>query len=130
MTLSELPLREVPVVEPSTSLEEAIDLLRSEPLHIVVLVGDGMYMGVLTEAALEPGLIPPGIDKSTLAVGPYVHPSRVVAQANWTVEAAHDTVRRRGVEVFPVISGTIYKGVLTSEDVADPAQFTTPHPIS
>ncbi|MGC4045134.1 MAG: CBS domain-containing protein [Armatimonas sp.] len=124
MTLSELPLREVPVVEPSTSLEEAIDLLRSEPLHIVVLVGDGMYMGVLTDAALEPGLIPPGIDRSTLAVGPYVHPSRVVAHSNWTVEEAQEVARRRQVEVFPVVSGNIYKGILTREDI------TSPQPLS
>lgn len=117
MTLSELPLREVPVVEPSTSLDEAIELLYAEPLHIVVLVGDGMYMGVLTEDALDSGLIPRGVDRSTMAVGPYVHPSRMVAQAGWTVEEAQEVARRRGVDVFPVISGNIYKGVLKLEDV-------------
>jgi CBS domain-containing protein len=117
MTLSELPLREVPVVTPSASLEEAIALLNAEPLKLVVLVGDGMYQGVLNEAALEPGLVPAGADFSTLAVGPYTHPSRVVARPEWSVEETLALVRRKQIEAFPVVAGPIFKGVLTRTDL-------------
>jgi CBS domain-containing protein len=117
MTLSELPLREVPVITPSESLEEAMALLMAEPLKLVVLVGDGMYQGVLSEAALEPGLIPAGADLSTLAVGPYTHPSRVVARPEWSVEETLALVKRKQIAVFPVVAGAIYKGVLTRADL-------------
>ncbi len=117
MTLSDLPLREVPVVAPSESLEEAIALLSAEPLKLVVLVGDGMYQGVLSEAALEPGLIPAGADLSTLAVGPYTHPSRVVARPEWSVEETLALVKRKQIDVFPLVAGAIYKGTLTRADL-------------
>ena len=117
MTLSALSLREVPVVEPSTSLEEAIDLLQRSPLKTVILVGDGMYMGLLNLDALQPGLIPAGADRSELQVGPYVHPQRVIGHPESLVADVLAHVRRNHIDVIPVVSGTIYKGVLTREDL-------------
>ena len=117
MTLSELTLREAPVVEPSASLEDAIDLLQRSPLKTVVLVGDGMYMGLLNLDALQPGLIPPGADRSELQVGPYVHPQRVIGHPDSPLEGVLASVRRNHIDVIPVVRGTIYKGVLTREDL-------------
>lgn len=116
-TLAEVPLRDVPVVEPSTSLAEVIYLLEHEPLRTVVLVGDEQYMGVFNEEALQPGLIPVGIDPATLGVGPYVHPQRVIGHPQRTVEETLAQMRRKRVEVIPVVDGTIYKGVVTRADL-------------
>ena len=79
MTLQEITLRTVPVVEPSTSLDEVVYLMENEPLNVVVLVGDEQYMGMFTPDALA-NLAPPGIELSDLAVGPYVHPVRVIVR--------------------------------------------------
>ena len=124
MTLSEIPLREAPVVEPSTSLEEAIDLLQRSPLKTVVLVGDGMYMGVLNIDALQSGLIPAKADKSELQVGPYVHPQRVIGRPDSDLDDVLASVRRNHIDVIPVVSGTIYKGVLTREDLEIASRIT------
>ena len=117
MTLSHLTLHEAPVVEPASSLEDAIDLLQRSPLKTVVLVGDGTYMGVLSVDALQPGLIPAGADRSLLEVGPYVHPQRVVGRPEMPVADALALMRRKNVDVIPVVAGAIYKGVLTRADL-------------
>lgn len=116
-TLGELPLRQVPVVEPQTALDEVIHLFDEEPLKTVVLVGDEMYMGIFNAETLEAELIPPGSDLSLLQVGPYVHRARVVGTPTMSVADAHALMERKGVNLIPVVDGPIYKGVLTREDL-------------
>jgi CBS domain-containing protein len=70
--ISDVPLRQVPIVEPSTTLAEVVELMEGEPLRTVALVGDEMYMGIFNDGALESNLIPANSDLSLLQVGPYV----------------------------------------------------------
>ena len=117
MTLRDLPLHSVPVVTPEASLQDALDQLDGDPLRTVVLVGDGMFLGVLDEESLEGG-IPTGTDLATLSVGPYAHHARIVASPATTVEDALALLNlRRRRDVLPVVQGVRYKGVVTREDV-------------
>lgn len=115
--LRNIPLRQVPVVDPSTTLDEVVQLMEEEPLRTVILVGDEMYMGLFNEGALASNLIPPGADLSELQVGPYVHPSRVVGSAEMPVALVVDLMRRKGQDVIPVVDNRIYRGVVTLADL-------------
>ena len=118
--LREIPLRSVPVVEPQAALDQVLRLLDEEPLGTVVLVGDGMYMGIFNQAARE-NLVPPGADPATLAVGPYVHPARVIGRPDMSVEQTLARVQRRGQDILPVVQNNRYLGVVTREDLEKPA---------
>jgi CBS domain-containing protein len=116
-TLRDIPLREVPVVEPQTTLAEVIQLMEAEPLRTVVLVGDEMYMGVFNQAALESNLIPEDADLSLLTVGPYVHPVRVVAEVEEPVEMVLAQMIRRNQWVAPVLDNRTFLGVVVQDDL-------------
>lgn len=116
-TLSELSPRPVPVVEPSTSLDEVIRLMEEEPLGTVALVGDEQYMGIFNADALQSNLIPPGADLSTLQVGPYVHPVRVIGTPQTPADDALALMTRRGVDIIPVVRNRTFLGVVTRADV-------------
>jgi CBS domain-containing protein len=116
-TLREIPLRQVPVVEPSAALDEAIALMEADPLKTVVLVGDEQFMGVFNQEALESNLIPPGADLSLLQVGPYVHPSRVIGDFNSPVETVIAHMKRRGLDLIPVVENVTYRGMVTLADL-------------
>lgn len=118
MTLQEITLRTVPVVEPSTSLDEVVYLMENDPLNVVVLVGDEQYMGMFTPDALA-NLVPPGIKLSDLAVGPYVHPVRVIGTPDMEATDALELMGRKHQSVLPVVERRVnYLGVLTLADVA------------
>ena len=118
MTLSQIPYRTVPVVEPSTFLDEVVDLMQNEPLQTVVLVGDEQYMGLFNAAALA-DLVPPGARLGDLAVGPYVHPARVVGSPEMEAFVALELMERKNQSVLPVVEHRVgYKGVLTRDDIA------------
>jgi CBS domain-containing protein len=117
-TLRDVPTRPVPIVEPRTALDEAIRLMREEPLRMIALVGDGTYMGVFNERALDDSnLIPQGVDRSLLEVGPYIHPARVVGRSEMAVDEALALMVRRGLEVIPVVENNTFRGVVTREDL-------------
>ncbi len=120
MTLRDLPLRSVPVVTPETSLQDSLDQMSDNPLGTVVLVGDGMFLGVLDAESLAGG-IPPGEDLSTLSVGPYAHHARVLAAPSTSVDDALTLLNLRNRDVLPVVQGVRYKGVLTREDLENTA---------
>ncbi len=121
MTLQEITLRTVPVVEPSTSLDEVVYLMENEPLNVVVLVGDEQYMGMFTPDALA-NLVPPGVKLSDLEVGPYVHPVRVIGTPDMEARDALELMGRKHQSVLPVVERRVnYLGVLTLADVASAA---------
>ncbi|MBB6051756.1 CBS domain-containing protein [Armatimonas rosea] len=115
-TLADATLRSVPVIDPQTSLDEAIALLEADPLQTVVLVGDEMYMGILNAAMLESSLIPAGADRATLQVGPYVRPTRPLSPETTTQEALA-ALERKGAPALPVVAGNVYKGVITRAEL-------------
>lgn len=118
MTLSQISYRTVPVVEPSAFLDEVVYLMQNEPLQTVVLVGDEQYMGLFNAAALA-DLVPPGARLADLAVGPYVHPARVVGSPEMDVTVALELMERKNQTVLPVVEHRVnYKGVLTRDDIA------------
>jgi CBS domain-containing protein len=116
-TLAQVPLRQVPVVAPDTTLDEVVRLMEEEPLHTVILVGDEMYFGLFNEEALNSNLIPPDSDLSLLQVGPYVHPARVIGQPDSPIAEVRALMDRKGVRVLPVLNNRIYQGVVTREDL-------------
>ncbi|MBC7807421.1 MAG: CBS domain-containing protein [Akkermansiaceae bacterium] len=115
--LRDIPLRTVPVVEPQTSLAEVIELMENEPLQTVVIVGDGMYLGIYTPSDRDSGRIPADTNRDALEVGPYASGLRFVGAPDMTTEAAHGLMARHDLPVLPVVAGRIYKGVLTTEDL-------------
>ena len=117
ITLRDVPLRKVPVAAPETALDEAVARMNDGPLKTVVLVGDGMFMGIFDENSLTAGGIPPGAEHSLLAVGPYAHRPRVVGQPDMPVTEVLEALVRHGQEVLPVLGGIIYRGVATREDL-------------
>jgi CBS domain-containing protein len=117
-TIQDMPLHPIPVVEPETALDEVIALVQSEPLHTVALVGEEQYMGILNADALaDSALIPPDADRSLLAVGPYVHPARVIAHPHHDVEEVLAAMNRRGLDVAPVVDNRTFRGVVTRADL-------------
>ena len=116
-TLRDIPVRTVPVVEPQTSLEEAIRLLRESPVYTVALVDDEEYMGLFNQDTLESDLIPRGVDLSLLPVGPYIHPGRVIGRPDLPVAEALTLMGRRGLDVIPVVDNNTFRGVVTREDL-------------
>jgi CBS domain-containing protein len=120
-TLRDVPLRSIPIVGPETFLDEAVRELENEPLRAVALVNGQMYMGLFTEDALLPGLIPPGADYSTLAVGPYIHPARVVAEWDSPVETILAAALRKNQQIIPVLNNRVFHGVVTVEDLENAA---------
>jgi CBS domain-containing protein len=119
-SIGDLPLRQVPVVEPRTALSEAIELMRGEPLRTVVLVGDEQFMGVFNEDALLSNLIPADANLDDLEVGPYLLPVRLTADPAASVDYVRGQMHHRRVEILPVVrGGTVYLGVLTAADLAE-----------
>ena len=116
-TLRDIPLRAIPIVDPQTSLEEAIQLMEAEPLRTIALVNEEMYLGLFNADALEPGLIPPGADYALLSVGPYIHPTRVVAAWDTPVEIALSAALRKNQEVIPILNNRVLRGVVTLADL-------------
>jgi CBS domain-containing protein len=117
-TIQDMPLHTIPVVQPEAALDEVIALVRSEPLQTVALVGEEQYMGILnTDALTDSALIPPGADLSLLAVGPYVHPARVIAHPNHDVAEVLAAMTRRGLDVAPVVDNRTFKGLVTRADL-------------
>jgi CBS domain-containing protein len=116
-TIGEIALHQVPVAEPQTTLDEVIRLMEAEPLRIVVLVGDEMYMGIFNDEAVNAELIPKGADLSLLTVGPYVHPSRVIAEKESPVDVVLAQMVRKNQTVVPVLDNRIFVGVVTREDL-------------
>lgn len=117
--LRDLPLRSVPIVTPEASLQDALDQMNDDPLGTVVLIGDGMFLGVLDAESLAGG-IPAGADLSTLSVGPYAHHARVLAAPGTSVDDALALLNLRNRDVLPVVQGVRYKGVITREDLLVP----------
>lgn len=115
-TLAQLALRTAPVTDPQTPLEEVLSLLEAEPLRLVVLVGDGMYMGVFDDKALASSLLPKGADPALVQVGPYVRATRPL-RPTMTVAEAQALLRYQKVEALPVVAGNLYQGVLTRADL-------------
>ena len=117
-TVGELVLREAPVVEPESSLTDAMQLLRESPLQTVILVGDDQFMGVFNQAALQSNLIPADADPNDLTIGPYIHPVRLAVDPATPIDLALKQARHRGVTVVPVVRGaTHYLGVVTVSDL-------------
>ncbi|MBC8104628.1 MAG: CBS domain-containing protein [Cytophagales bacterium] len=117
-TIQDVPLHSVPVVEPEAALDEVIARMQADPLHTVALVGDEQYLGIFNEDALtDSALIPPDADKSLLAVGPYVHPVRVIAHPASDVAEILAAMIRRGLEVAPVVENRTFRGVVTRTDL-------------
>ncbi|MEI6431005.1 MAG: CBS domain-containing protein [bacterium] len=116
-TLRDATLRALPIIGPETFLDEAIQELKEEPLRAVALVNEQQYMGMFTEEDLLPGLIPQDGDYSTLAVGPYIHPTRVVAEMDSPVEAILSAALRKGQNLIPVLNNRIFCGVVTVADL-------------
>jgi CBS domain-containing protein len=117
-TIQDMPLHTIPVVEPEAALDEVIALMQNEPFHTVALVGDEQYMGIFNEDALtDSALIPDGADRSLLAIGPYVHPSRVIAHPHHDIAEVLAAMQRRGLEVAPVVDNRTFKGVVTRADL-------------
>jgi len=115
--LRDIVLHTVPVVEPEASLAEVITLMESEPLQTVVIVGDGMYLGVFTSDDRDSGRIPAGENRADLAVGPYASGLRFVGSPAMTVADARELIAKHNLLAMPVVAGRIYKGVVTSEDL-------------
>ena len=111
-TLADVTLRTVPIIDPQSSLAEAIEFLKADPLQTVVLVGDEMYMGILNAQMLESSLIPTNVDFATLQVGPYVRPTRPLHPETSIAEALA-ALERKGVLALPVVAGNVYQGVVT-----------------
>lgn len=117
--LRDLPLHTVPVVEPSAFLADVIAALHDEPLGIVVLVGDGQYMGVYTEGDENAGRVPANAPLDELAVGPYASGLRFVGAPNMPVSEARALMVRHNLRAMPVVANRIYKGVVAIEDVGE-----------
>lgn len=122
LTLADVPLHEVPVVEPETALDEAKRLMEGDPLKMVVLVGDGMYLGIFNEEAQSSSLLPKGTDPALVAVGPYIHPSRIVGTPDMAVDFALSVMQRRNQATIPLVENRTYRGVVTREDLEDALQ--------
>jgi CBS domain-containing protein len=117
-TIQEMPLHTIPIVEPEAALDEVIELVQAEPLQTVALVGDEQYMGIFNEDALtDSALIPDDADRSLLAVGPYVHPARVIAHPTSDVAEILAAMNRRGLDVAPVVDNRTFIGVVTRADL-------------
>lgn len=117
-TIQDMPLHTIPIVEPEAALDDVIALVQSEPLQTVALVGEEQYLGIFNEDALtDSALIPPDADRSLLAVGPYVHPARVIAHPGHDVAEVLAAMIRRGLDLAPVVDNRTFKGVVTRADL-------------
>ncbi|MDX1931700.1 MAG: CBS domain-containing protein [Capsulimonadales bacterium] len=116
-TLGDIPLRQIPIVEPSASLAEVIRLMEAEPLRTVALVGDEQFFGLFNDDSLAGDLIPPGEDLSLLQVGPYVHSTRVVGEPEMPTDTARALAERRKMTVIPIVENVSYRGVVTIDDL-------------
>ena len=117
-TIQDMPLHTIPVVEPEAALDEVIALVQSHPLQTVALVSDEQYMGIFNEDALtDSALIPDDTDRSLLVVGPYVHPTRVIAHPTSDAAEILAAMHRRGLEVAPVVDNRTFIGVVTRADL-------------
>jgi len=117
MTLRDIPLRQVPVVNPETALSDVIEQMEADPLQTVILTDGAQYMGVFNRDALAANLIPPGADRALLTIGPYVHPARVIGRPDMTTEQALALMERRNLAVIPVVDRNRYVGVVTRADL-------------
>lgn len=115
-TLRTLPLRLLPMLEPQATMEEAMALMETEPLRALVLIGDGQYMGLLTEETAK-DLLPADVPIGDLVIGPYVHPSAVVLAPETAIAEAFSVMRRRRMRLAPVVENVKFLGVLTFDDI-------------
>jgi len=112
LQIKDVPLHEVPVVEPEAALDEVIDLMKADPLHSVALVNEGQFLGLFNQEALDADLIPRGVDYALLSVGPYVHPLRFIAHPDESVQGVVEAMRRHGMATAPVVANRIFRGMV------------------
>ncbi|HEY5993639.1 MAG TPA: CBS domain-containing protein [Gallionellaceae bacterium] len=124
MPVSELCNREVVIVQRSSTVQEAAQLMREHHVGDLVVVekhdGAQMPVGVVTDRDLVLEVMAPEIDQKSITVGDLVGPRLAAVKESTGVFESIQYMRAQGVRRLPVVDdqGALI-GILTMDDVLE-----------
>ena len=121
-TAGDLCTRQVVVVPPSLSVDEAARLMRERHVGCLVVVeqGDGgrLPTGILTDRDIVLAVVARDADAKTLRVGDVMTATVATVRESDTLYDVLSTMRSRGVRRVPVTGAHgVLAGILTLDDV-------------
>jgi len=108
--------RDVVTVEPSATVADALDIIRSENIRHLPVVESGRLVGVVTDRDLRLALSPEGGNDGT-RVEDVMSTSPVTTTPATPVESAAETLTELRIGCLPVLEDGELVGILTESDL-------------
>lgn len=106
----------VATVDHETSLQEAVEALAAEDVGIVLVLGKGSLVGVVSERDVV-AHVAAGADLTHLTVGEVMATEVVVTSMSSSVLDAARAMSEADVRHLPVMEGELLAGVVSARDV-------------
>jgi CBS domain-containing protein len=106
----------VATVDHETSLQEAVEALAAEDVGIVLVLGKGSLVGVVSERDVV-AHVAAGTDLTHLTVGEVMATDVVVTSMSTSVLDAARAMTEADVRHLPVMEGELLAGVVSARDV-------------
>ena len=103
MKVREVMVQRVVTVEPSTSLAEAAKRMREANVGILPVVEDSEVRGVITDRDVVVRAIAADADLTNMLVSECASTDPIVANPEWDVDQAMETMARAQVGRLPVV---------------------------
>lgn len=108
--------REVVTVTPSTSLTEAVELLRSHTIRHLPVIDDGRVVGILTDRDLRFAM-GAGASSDEAAAADVMNAPAITVPPETPVESAARTLIEHRIGCLPVVEDGALVGILTESDL-------------
>ena len=110
------------VADPSLSLAEAAQLMRSEDIGSLPIVQEGQLVAVLTDRDIVVRAVAESADPSATKVGDIASRAPVTIEPDEDLDEALAQMARAQVRRLPVVEGGRLVGVLAQADIAQEAK--------
>jgi CBS domain-containing protein len=110
------------VADPSLSLAEAAQLMRSEDIGSLPIVQEGQLVAVLTDRDIVVRAVAESADLSATKVGDIASRKPVTIEPDQDLDEALALMARAQVRRLPVVEGGRLVGVLAQADIAQEAK--------
>ncbi|TLS41190.1 CBS domain-containing protein [Streptomyces montanus] len=109
---------DVVAVRPDASLVEAAQLMRAQDIGDVLVAGDQIVFGVLTDRDITLRAVADGVDPLTVSAQTVCTPNLVVIGPNDPVSTAVELMREHAIRRLPVVENGNPVGMVSLGDLA------------
>ena len=118
MRLDDIMSTEVKTIGPRASVAEARTLMEGAGVHHLIVVEDGLVVGVLSARDLG-GRAASGRDVDGVRVEDVMSPHVVSMSPDATIRQAANRLRGRGIGCLAVMDGSKLRGIVTTSDMLE-----------